>query len=363
MQRDDELEHFDRHFEKVEKRESRQERKRASRKDRSRYKFTDQKKKEEISKSFSEGERGRIVSISSAGITVDRQKERFLCTLRGALKEDFSRKKNLVAVGDWVYFQELADQEGSIVAIEERSSVLSRADNLSRNKEHLIAANVDQVFITVSVVEPSLKPGLVDRYLIAAQKGGMDPVVLVNKIELLQEDKEQKALFEEFLQGYESQGITVIGVSAKTGEGIDVLSKKMQEKTSVFSGQSGVGKSTLISLVTGVHLATSETVARTKKGAHTTTKAEIIPVEGNGWCVDTPGIKSFGVWELSLDEVIEYFPELFSLRQQCRYPNCQHRGEKGCVIEQAIEKGEIHLIRYQSYISLLESIEQPHKRR
>jgi ribosome biogenesis GTPase len=362
--KDDDLEkYYDRHFEQVEKRESRADRKKASARDRSKYKLTDARKQKKDQAEITEGVRGRVLSISSAGITVEAGDSTYLCSLRGALKKEASRYKNLVVVGDHVRFQPLEGEEGSILGVEKRRTVLSRADNLSRNKEQLLAANIDQVLITVSVVDPILKPGLVDRYLIATWKGDMEPVVVVNKIELLEEDEEQQELYELFLEAYREQGLQILPVSCKTGEGLDELRKAMQGKASVFSGQSGVGKSSLINAVTGLELATAETVARTRKGSHTTTKAQMIPLEGGGWCIDTPGIKSFGVWDLDPDEIINYFSDLFEIREKCRYPNCRHRGEEGCVVPDAIEEGVIHPIRYASYLALVASIETPHRRR
>lgn len=347
-------------------------RKIASAKDRSQYKKTDQRQQAKQQKEFVQGEdlkRGRILSIASQGIVVESDGKIYTCTLRGTLKKEKTQFKNLVTVGDFVLFEISQDHEGFIVHVEPRRTVLSRAENLSRRKEQLIAANIDQVIITVSVVSPELKPSLVDRYIIATQKGGMIPIIAVNKIDLLahaDEDShvaEQKEIFQAFLQAYEAAEITVIPVSVETGEGIDRLKEVMKEKASVFSGQSGVGKSSLINAVTGQDLRIGELVGKTNKGSHTTTTAQLIPLTTGGWCIDTPGIKSFGVWDLDKEVVEHYFPEIFQCGAQCKFPDCSHLHEAGCAVVDAVEKGEISWMRYESYLSLMHSISEDHLRR
>jgi ribosome biogenesis GTPase len=298
------------------------------------------------------------------------QGEKIVCLLRGILKKDKTQLKNLVMVGDKVLFERGAPGEGAIARVLPRKSVLSRADNLSRRKEQLIAANIDQVIITASVVSPPLKPSLVDRYIIAAQKGGMEPVVVVNKVDLLESSKAddptlevERTLYDEFVKAYRAAGITVIPMSMLTGAGIDQLKEAMKDKASVFSGQSGVGKSSLINAVTGHGLKTGDVVGKTGKGAHTTTTAQLIPLEFGGWCIDTPGIKSFGIWDLDLEVVQHYFPEIFETGRRCRYPDCSHRHEVGCAVADAVEKEEISWLRYESYLALMDSLEQTHYRR
>lgn len=345
-------------------------RKRASAKDRSQYKTTDKRQQAKQQKEFVNEEqlqRGRVLSIASQGIVVESEGEMLTCTLKGALKKDKTLAKNLVTVGDFVLFERSSGNEGIIAHVEPRRTVLSRAENLSRRKEQLIAANIDQVIITVSVVSPPLKPSLVDRYIIATQKGGMEPVIAVNKIDLLKgKDPEtivQKELYEGFLSAYKAAGIRVIPLSAETEEGIEELKNAMKGKASVFSGQSGVGKSSLINAVTGKSLRVGGLVERTNKGTHTTTTAHLIPLEMGGWCIDTPGIKSFGVWDLDKEVIVHYFPEIFECGAKCKYPDCSHQNETGCAVIEAVKEGEISLIRYDSYITLMTSVSQGHVRR
>lgn len=330
----------------------------ASKRDRSKYKKTDSQKrtrlqKEEIEKKLAKKEglvRGRVLAIAPEGISVQYKAHIYRCVLRGALKKEITRTKNLVTVGDFVLFEK---DEGLIAHIEERFSVLSRQEHLRRRQEQLIAANIDQVIITVSVVQPPLKPALVDRYIIATYKGNMQPVIVVNKIDLLEKDLPEASLFHTFQNVYTTLGIPVIALSAQTGAGIEHLKALMKGKASVFSGQSGTGKSSLINALTGLALPVGDVVKKTRKGAHTTTTTHLIPLSFGGWCIDTPGIRSFGVWDLKKKDLDAYFPDIKTLSHACKYPDCTHSHEPGCALKEAVEKGEISSLRFDSYLKLL----------
>lgn len=354
------------------------ERKLAKAKDRSKYKKTDLVKqavretaRQEDLQSQSESLlRGRVISITPQGFCVDCDGKQFICILKGLLKKEKGLVKNLVVTGDFVRFENTSESEGLISYVEPRHSLLSRADNLSRRKEHLIASNIDQVLITVSVVSPPLKTPIVDRYIIAARKGNMDPIIIVNKIDLLNDPSfdpdfllQENEMYRLFLDAYAKAEVPVISVSATTGEGIAQLKEAMKDKASVFSGQSGVGKSSLINAVAGLDLRIGTIVEKTKKGAHTTTTAKLLPMDFGGWCIDTPGIKSFGIWDLQKDEIEMYFSEIQNAGQHCKFPDCSHMHEQECAVHAAVENGEISLLRYESYLFLMESLSQEHLRR
>lgn len=338
-------------------------RKMVSKRDRSKFKKTDIEKhtrllKVEMDKKISKKDllRGRVLDVfPEGGVFVDCEGKIYTCVLRGILKKEFSRQKNLVAVGDFVLFEASPNETGSICAIELRSSILSRQEHLHRRQEQLIAANIDQVLVTVSIKDPTLKPSLVDRYIIAAKKGGMQPVIIVNKIDLL--TQEDIPFFEAFLETYRGLGLSVIPLSVQTGEGMDELMRQMQGKASVFSGQSGVGKSSLINVVTGLSLPVGEVVKKTRKGVHTTTRAQLVPLPFGGWCIDTPGIRSFGVWDLKKEDLAAYFPEIYEIGRTCHFPNCTHEHEPGCAVKMGVEEGTLSALRLDSYLKLLEEIE------
>lgn len=338
-------------------------RKLASRRDRSKFKKSNLEKREqkllqETQKRISKKEllRGRVLAISPEGISVDSERLVYLCSLRGALKQELTQSKNLVTVGDFVLFEKESEGIGTIELVEERKSVLSRQEHLRRRQKQLLAANIDQVLITVSVLQPILKPSLVDRYIIAAYKGGMQPVILLNKIDLLEEESPESELCVLFIKTYHALNIPVIALSAETGEGIEELKRQMKDKASVFSGQSGVGKSSLINAMTGLSLPIGEMVEKTSKGSHTTTTARLIPLEFGGWCIDTPGIRSFGVWDLQREDLKNYFPEIDEISTLCKYPNCSHSHEPGCALEEALNEGKISPLRVESYLKLLEEV-------
>lgn len=358
-------------FHDRDRKQHKKERKILEAQDRSKYKKsdTDQQKKRLVLSVDENAERGRVLAIKPEGIVVQTaQKEQFLCSLRGALKQDKTKMKNLIAIGDFVRFVK-DETRGSIVQIEERKSLLSRADNLSRQKEQLIAVNVDQVLITTSVVSPLLKPPLVDRYIIAALKGNMQPVIIVNKIDLFDNPppgidpsivEEQKALYEEFVKIYEDLSIPVIAVSATDNRGIDALKDVMKNKSSVFSGQSGVGKSSLINRAYATDFEIGKIVEKTQKGSHTTTTSQLIPLENEGFCIDTPGIKSFGLFALEKEEVVSYFSEILQEGTSCKFPDCSHLQEPECAVQKAVEEGKISPLRFGSYSALMKNLSEEH---
>jgi ribosome biogenesis GTPase len=369
--------HLEEHFHSQDRKLHRKERKEASAKDRSKFKKSDQDQLKKLASREScemqtSLKRGRVLAITPDGILVDCDDHLFQCMLKGTLKRDKSHFKNLIAIGDFVHLLPKDDKEGTITHIEKRQSILSRADNLSRNKEQLIAVNIDQVLITVSVVLPPLKPFLVDRYIIAAKKGGMEPLIVINKIDLLKTPpsdidskllEEDKTLYDQFLNTYRALNFSVFPVSTITGDGIEELKAAMHGKTSVFSGQSGVGKSSLINALLGSELTTGKVVEKTFKGSHTTSASSLLKVEGGGFCIDTPGIKSFGIWDVDQEEIQNYFSEIQKEASHCKYLDCSHQQEPGCAVKKAAEEGRISPLRFASYCALIASISKEHRHR
>lgn len=361
---------------KREKKWSRKERKLAVENDRSKYKQSDQeqrkKNEKQIDYNQSSFTKGQVLGINPEGIFVSNQGSQWICQLKGSLKQEKNKLKNLVAVGDFVLFEPKDHNTGSICHILPRRSILSRADNLSRRKEQLIAVNIDQVIITCSVMMPAIKPHLIDRYIIAAIKGNMTPIVVINKVDLLKDPpldvdpvmlEVEMHMYNEFLKAYAKLGVTTISVSTRTNEGMDLLKKVMQGKTSVFSGQSGVGKSSLINAVTGSSLKTGGVVTKTNKGSHTTSSTQLIAIEAGGFCIDTPGIKSFGVWDLKPEDLKQYYPEFTEFAKNCQFPNCAHLNEPQCGVKQAVDENHISELRFASYCALMANLYEEHRHR
>jgi ribosome biogenesis GTPase / thiamine phosphate phosphatase len=332
------------------------ERKIKSLKDRSKYKKTNLEKQKTESEETNL-QKARVLSILGEEILVSFDNKKFICTLRGFLKKERTKNKNLIAPGDIANISFKNEKEAVIESIDKRFSILSRMEEKTK-KRSIIAVNIDQVLITTSVVKPPLKPFLIDRYLIVAEKENMKGIIIINKIDLLKEDKEEKNKFINFVKDYQDLGYLIIPVSCKTKTGLDTLLEIMKGKSSVFSGQSGCGKSSIINAILHTKLKTKEVIEKTYKGAHVTTKAELIEIENNGFCIDTPGIKSFGIWELTIEDVKNHFFEFNKYSKKCRYPDCLHINEPDCAIKNAVKKNKISTLRFEAYSSLIEEIQQ-----
>jgi ribosome biogenesis GTPase len=338
------------------RRQMRRERTMARRTDRSKYKVTDQLKARRAEPTTMGEDQlllGKVIFIRSQDIVVATADRTYTCTLRGVFKLSKDRKKNLVVVGDNVRFDPITADTGCIHHILPRSSILCRQEHLHRVQQQLVASNVDQVLITVSLAEPSFRPSIVDRYRIAARKGGMAPIVAINKMDLADQYPKEADLVHQSLQLYESLGIPAVSFSAQTGEGMSDLEMVLKDRISVFSGQSGTGKSCIINALTGLTLKTAS-VRAVGKGAHTTTSAQLLPLPFGGWCVDTPGIRSFGIVSLEKEDLQAEFVELFA--QPCRFNNCWHTQQEGCALPDALARGDVSPLRISSYLSLLASI-------
>lgn len=347
---------YDQIYNKEYKRDLKKERKQKQKSDRSFNKLTNLNKKQSKLFNIKKEDLWRVLSISSSTVSLNKDNEFIEASIKGSLKKELTQKKNLLCIGDLVHINE----QNLIDHIAPRFSSLSRKDSLHQRKEHTIAANIDQVIITASLKEPSLKPSLLDRYIIAANIGNLTPILVINKVDLAT-SKEDKQLIKELKNIYNSLSIPIFFVSATEKKGFSPLIKALREKTSVFSGQSGVGKSSILNLILGTNLKTAAVVENTSKGSHTTTRASLIPLEKGGFCIDTPGIKSFAIHNLPLSDIANYFLDLKKYSLHCKFSGCTHTHEQVCGVKQAVEKGKISPFRYASYLSIRENNESHSK--
>ena len=350
--------HEEEDFHGRDRKQFRKERRHAQETDRSKFKKSDvdQEKKESIPLDDPNLLQGRVLAITGEGVLIDVDGESFLCTLKGLMKKEKMQAKNLIAVGDLVRLLPTHAKEGTIVHIEDRYSILSRQD-ISGQKEQIMAVNIDQLIIIASIDLPPLKPALIDRYLIAAEIGHMHPVIIVNKIDRLETAaKEERELYHQFLIAYETLGYPILSVSAFSGIGMDNFRSIMKNKASVIAGQSGVGKSSLLNTAFGFALKTGLLAQKTFKGSHTTTTAQLLRLSDGGFCIDTPGIRGFSLWNLDGNDLMNHFREFIPFSKECRYPDCTHLNEPSCRVMEAVQQGHIAPIRYESYKSLKEEL-------
>ena len=263
------------------------------------------------------------------------------------------RSTNPVAVGDRVELVANAEGTAFITAIEDRRNyIIRRSQNLSK-QSHIIAANVDQAFLVVTVDFPQTSTTFIDRFLASAEAYRVPVVLVFNKTDLL--DADLLRYQQMMMVLYENIGYHCVAISAETGEGVEAFRPLLQQKITLLSGNSGVGKSTLINcLVPDANLRTAEISDAHNTGQHTTTFSEMISLPDGGWLIDTPGIKGFGTFDMEPEELTSYFPEIFRFSKDCRFSNCTHTHEPGCAVLQALEDHYIAQSRYQSYLSMME---------
>lgn len=263
-----------------------------------------------------------------------------------------------VAVGDHVEFLVRSSKEIILEKVFPRQSKLTRNNVGKMGKEQVVVANVDQLIVVGSISTPPFRPGILDRLVIAAHTGGMEPVIVINKMDL-KEEEANWANIEKQLEIYRNISYQVVCTSVETGEGIDELRDILANKSSVLSGHSGVGKSALLSKVDEkIQLKSGAVGRKTGKGQHTTSSSQLLPLTAGGFVVDTPGIRGFSIWEIDPNSLDQYFLDLREYLHNCKYKSCSHTHEPSCAVKEAVAEGKISDFRYKSYCRILESIEE-----
>lgn len=299
--------------------------------------------------------KGRVLKSTGSWYTVQTEKGLLNARLRGKFKQDDLKLTNPISVGDYVLLEQEADQPSSVITdILPRENYIIRKSTRKNHFSHIIASNIEQAFLIITLKNPRTSLGFIDRFLVSTESFRIPTSILVNKMDITYKDKDMDYL-QDIKDIYVPLGYPVYEISALNST---VLQEQflplLKGKTTLLSGHSGVGKSTLLNkIVPEAVQATKEISKFSAKGVHTTTFAEMFETEGGGYLIDTPGIKEFGILDIDEFELSHYFPEFRKYLGQCRYNNCQHLNEPGCVVLQKLEEGFIHPYRYDSYINIL----------
>ncbi|MEZ0184100.1 ribosome small subunit-dependent GTPase A [Flavobacterium oncorhynchi] len=307
---------------------------------------------------------GTVYKSTGSWYTVKSEKGDFIeCRMKGKFRMKGIKSTNPIAVGDIVDYEleETSDAlTGTIHNIHERKNYIVRKSvNLSK-QIHIIASNIDQVFLLVTIDNPPTTTSFIDRFLVTAEAYGIEAVLIFNKIDTLNEQTLDDQLYLQHI--YTEIGYKCLRISSTENKGVDKLKEMMVGKVSMFSGHSGVGKSTLVNAMEpSLHLKTTVISEQSKQGQHTTTFAEMYDLSFDARIIDTPGIKGFGIVDMEPTEISGYFPEFFKLKDQCKFNNCLHKEEPHCAIKAALEKDEIAWSRYNSYLKILEGDEEHYR--
>ena len=299
--------------------------------------------------------KGLVIKNTGSWVTVRLEDGNTVsCKMRGVLRLQGLRCTNPVAVGDMVQVEDKGGDAPVVGAVEPRKNyIIRRASNLSKEFQ-IIASNLDQAVLVATIIHPETSTTFIDRFLATAEAYQVPAVLAFNKVDLLITEESRQYL-EELKSMYESIGYPVVAMSAVTGEGTEALKALLSGKMSLLSGNSGVGKSSIINLlIPDAHVKVGDVSQTHHTGMHTTTFSELLDLPGGGAIIDTPGVKAFGTIDFERAEVSHYFPEIFRISDDCRFNNCTHTHEPGCAVLAAVESGDIAYSRFVSYLSILE---------
>lgn len=298
-------------------------------------------------------EKGLIIKTTGSWhLVLDSGKNTVSCKIKGRLRTLGIRSTNPLAVGDRVVFERLPNEKTGIITdrLERKNYIIRKSSNLSK-ETHVLAANLDQAFLMVSLVSPRTTLRFIDRFLATSEAYEIPSVLIFNKTDLYDEKLLQE--MEQLAKMYGSIGYDSVYTSALRKEGIEELTERMKNKISLVAGNSGVGKSSIINAIDpSLNIKTRPVSQVHETGRHTTTFSEMFELSSGGFIIDTPGIKGFGVIDMDREEIFHFFPDIFNHSKNCQYHNCVHVNEPNCAVKEAVEKGLISLSRYESYLSL-----------
>lgn len=306
--------------------------------------------------------KGRVIKSTGSWYVVQSEGQFISARLKGKFKQADLKLTNPIAVGDWVELEKEAGQDTAVIQdIFPRENYVIRKSTRKQHFSHIIASNLDQALLVITMKKPRTSLGFIDRFLVSTESFGIPAILIVNKMDELSGEDEQEWL-RDIHEIYEPLGYPVLEISALKDPGTkQKLMPYVQGKSSLISGHSGVGKSTLLNaLVPEARQDTKEISGYSDKGVHTTTFAELFTLPEGGDLIDTPGIKEFGILDVEEEELSHYFPEMRQFLGQCKYNNCTHTNEPGCIVRVKLEEGFIHPYRYQSYLNIL-SEEDSHR--
>ena len=303
--------------------------------------------------------KGTVIQSNGSNYIVSCDNQHYDCVIKGKLRQKGYNSTNPVAVGDFVEFDISKDPATIIQIFERRNCIIRKSTNLSK-QSHIIAANIDQAVFVFTMRQPETTTVFLDRFLVSAESYSIPTIIIFNKIDIYKpEEFDQVA---ELMATYAEIGYKVLDVSVTKNHNLDAVREILKDKVSLISGQSGVGKTSIVNAVSGLNLKTASISESHESGKHTTSFAQMLPLDFGGYIIDTPGVRAFGLVELERNCISHYFPEIFKTAEKCRFYNCTHTNEPGCAVKEAVENGEIAWSRYHSYTNIYFDEDEKHRR-
>lgn len=302
---------------------------------------------------------GTVIQSNGSNCIISCENQNFDCVIKGKLRLKGYNSTNPVAVGDFVEFDISKDPAVITQIFERRNCIIRKSTNLSK-QSHVIAANIDQAVFVFTMRQPETTTVFLDRFLVSAESYSIPTIIIFNKIDIYKPEEFDEVA--ELMATYAEIGYKVLDVSVTKNHNLDAVREILKDKVSLISGQSGVGKTSIVNAVSGMNLKTASISESHESGKHTTSFAQMLPLSFGGYIIDTPGVRAFGLVELEKNCMSHYFPEIFKTAENCRFGNCTHTTEPGCAVKAAVENGDIAWSRYHSYTNIFFDEDEKHRR-